>query len=392
MYYIFFAVDAGKKHCAYVYALGVCDVSRKTYMQCPGSIIFEQGLHELSLSPWWCTAVSDQSQERMFSRWPHKPEILNYKKIHDYTEEKPWCTYVLQHKISISASSLSCEDIQRFKYKTVTTVELFSGCKPDESDLKNMKEMEQKLQDRINFYSGGVVPYALLQSKCEELEKGLLVAAGKLYKKFDDGASVPKDKVAQCMMEQNLHILSWIQDLRKVDKFEVRRELQINDWVIDVLGNELKKLNFITNKEFSYNEFSIFGRSRPDFAFFKQTGHVIKAGVVIEQSTQEFQGIKLYGTAVEFKIDTSQDCTRFLPQAFADMVRISHNMLIEALKAGKVVDTIIIYGILVSHTKETCTPLRYIAKFHSSSYKLAVGGETEFFRKFFPFMVFVGLK
>ena len=44
------------------------------------------------------------------------------------------------------------------------------------------------------------------------------------------------------------------------------------------------------------------------------------------QTTEEFMNVNLYGTAVEFKIDISQDPSNVLPQAFADTVRVSNNL------------------------------------------------------------------
>ena len=76
----------------------------------------------------------------------------------------------------------------------------------------------------------------------------------------------------------------------------------------------------------------------------------IKAGIIMQE---ELMNINLYGAAVGFKIDISQGFDNVLPQAFADMIRVSNNLLVDAFKSRKIVDSITVYGLLVSTTKIT---------------------------------------
>lgn len=162
-----------------------------------------------------------------------------------------------------------------------------------------------------------------------------------MYRELDNNAEkkdIVMKAVQLCIREKNLNFLSWMQEIKGMPILPVKREIQRNDWLSDYLEEELRNYNFQTTKEFSYNKFSIFGRSRPDFAFFKQGNLWIKAGIIVQTTTEELMNIHLYGTAVELKIDISQDPSNVLPQAFADTVRVSNNLLIDALKVGKIVN------------------------------------------------------
>ena len=99
--------------------------------------------------------------------------------------------------------------------------------------------------------------------------------------------------------------------------------------------------------------------------------------------------INVYGATIEFKVDITTDYHHLLPQVFADLERVTSNLLIDSLKRGKVVDAITIYGLLVSYNKEKAIPLKYFANFKDNSYKLCVG-EKEHFHKVFSYIVLIG--
>ena len=61
----------------------------------------------------------------------------------------------------------------------------------------------------------------------------------------------------------------------------------------------------------------LFGKSRPDFAFYKQIGNELTGGMIIELDS-------LYGSTLEFKKDSS---LLKLAQAFANMVRVANDLL-----------------------------------------------------------------
>ena len=80
------------------------------------------------------------------------------------------------------------------------------------------------------------------------------------------------------------------------------------------------------------------------------------------------------------------------PQSFADMVRVYNNLLIDALK----VDSITVYGLLVSYNKDYTFPFKYFMDFSINSYKSVNSykievGERCFFHKIFSVVFFIAL-
>ena len=57
-------------------------------------------------------------------------------------------------------------------------------------------------------------------------------------------------------------------------------------------------------------------------------------------------GVKVDGAAIEFKIH-DDDGVRRLLQAFANMIRASHDLMFDGLKVGKMIDSVVVYGLLV---------------------------------------------
>ena len=72
--------------------------------------------------------------------------------------------------------------------------------------------------------------------------------------------------------------------------------------------------------DFPQNSHSLFGKSRPDFAFKKmdQLNHDITGIIVLDKFLEQVSG-----SMIEFKLDVSNDN---LPQAFANMVRVGNDL------------------------------------------------------------------
>ena len=145
---------------------------------------------------------------------------------------------------------------------------------------------------------------------------------------------------------------------------DVKKEVQRNNWLVEFLEKKLDSVGLHTTTEFRNNKFSIFGKSRPDLAFYKESTSWIKAGIIMQEDQ-----LALCGAAVEFKMGIFQDYENILPQAFADMVRVSNNLLLNDLKTGKIIDTVTVYGLLVAHNKHVAIPLKYYVDFTTNGCK-----------------------
>lgn len=100
------------------------------------------------------------------------------------------------------------------------------------------------------------------------------------------------------------------------------------------------------------------------------------------------EDMELFGATREFKVDGS---SRNVAQLFADMVKVSNYLLIDALSQGNVVDSVIVFGTLVSHNKEYCIPARYSCDFKTNKSCIEFGKSVSFydFLSFLSFTVLV---
>jgi len=159
--------------------------------------------------------------------------------------------------------------------------------------------------------------------------------------------------------------------MRSIKKISVNREIQKNDWFINLLQENLHSHGYTTSFEFNFKKFCIFGKSRPDFSFYKQKGQRIKIGMVT-QSADEMCGVQIDAASIECKLKGSDKDSNLL-QVLADMVRVANNLMVDALKVGKVVDSILVYGLLVAYDKQSCIPLKYCVDFQTNTSDIQVG-------------------
>lgn len=309
------------------------------------------------------------------------PKVHLFKRVHEFIAEAPWCTYALQHESSVAASSLTtADDRKKFKFRKVPTRHLFIGCNLTETNAREREALEGRVTQYIKHCTR-VVPYPVIQviqQKCFDVEKTLLEDVESGLKEEESTA-----RLMECVKQQRLCLLTLVRDIRGIQAMDVRKEGQRNDFLNQFLEDELKALGLVIIK----NHYSIFGRSRPDLAFYMQEKTWIGVGVVMQQ---EEVNVNLHGAAVEFKMDIPYEHSSLLPQAFANMVQVSNNMVIDALERGKIVDTVTVYGLLVAHDKDYTVPLKYFVDFGTNMYKMEVG-ENDSFGKVFSLVVFIGL-
>lgn len=59
-----------------------------------------------------------------------------------------------------------------------------------------------------------------------------------------------------------------------------------------------------------------------------------------QEPARELTEVNMCGVALEFKLDIAHNPQRVYPQAFADMVRVANDLIIDVLSVGKVVDEV----------------------------------------------------
>lgn len=385
-----------QKHSAYWYTFGVYQATRF-------SDIAHEEVKQVEVEPrkltgiaqWW--RKEEMPRSKRFEKWPHAPKVLSYERVHEYSVDAPWCTYVLLHPHTVPASSLTAsEDQDKLPHRYVTNKVLFKGCVVDQDTDEKRKALENTTEKAFSLIDD-VVPHNLLVELCGQLEKDVMTSSrSKLYEKVEDIIDNSKDKklvvckvVDQCISEQNSVLIDWLQKMRNIKKMTVNKEIQKNDWFIEYLQENLRSHGFTTSFEFNVNKFCIFGKSRPDFSFYKEKGEWIKVGLVTQPS-DEMYGVQIDGASIQFKLSMGSDKDSNLLQALADMVRVANNLTVDALKVGKVVDSALVYGMLVSYDKRSCIPLKYYIDFQTNTSSIEVG-EPGSFSCIFSFIVLVAL-
>ena len=253
------------KHHAYLYAFGACDVHRRE-ITCPGLFNVMEEVDEYEgLSPWWRITGQNEGkkdgQKYTPQKW-QKPRNLNFSLVHNFSKEEPWCTYVLKHNVSVAASTLNLEDLDKFKFSNVTTKHLFSGCEVKDADVMYMKSMEQRVKHHLE-QCRSVIPSSLITQKCLKLERDLIINLRSdetvpvlckqiLYEIDNSSNASEKEKLIKlslqkCITDRNLAFHAWLQELKEVRKLKVDRGIQLNDWFLAGLEDELDQLNFKTS-------------------------------------------------------------------------------------------------------------------------------------------------
>lgn len=143
---------------------------------------------------------------------------------------------------------------------------------------------------------------------------------------------------------------------------DVKKEVQRNDRLVEFLEKELYNvgLHTITTKNSQY--LAGLGQILP----FIRRVH-LGSKLVLPYSRINWHCVGL------LQDEHFQDYENVLPQAFADLVGVSNDLLIKGLKTGKIIYSVTVYGLLVAHNKHISIPLKYCVDFTKNAYKIEVG-------------------
>ena len=100
--------------------------------------------------------------------------------------------------------------------------------------------------------------------------------------------------------------------------------------------------------------------------------------------------LSIEDNSVEFKMAMGQDPSGNIPQAISNMVRAASNLLVDAIIRGKIIHSVIVYGLLVSYDKSKCVPLKYTIDFEANDTTISIG-EQDAFSRLFSFVVVFAL-
>ena len=277
-------------------------------------------------------------------KWPKPPQTNKYLRVHDGGKYSP-CVYAFVHDIFVPASSLTDSDKPKFPYTDVQNVSIFRNYA---QTLESTEVEAEDLRKRLDVKK--VVPTSYIDVELQEFQQRVFTHS------MEAGREVEIVPIVNSFMTRLMQYSR--------AGLEVKEERQLNAWFRDLLRPILSNKGFEIIASFPDNRFCVFGNSKPDLAYYKHCqGDLI--GVVVDSGSQstttsQESSEDLIRSTIEFKMST---VTRSSCQCYANMIRLAHDLVIDSLRSGVLVDSVTVYALLVSHADLTCVPMKYYCDF-----------------------------
>jgi len=141
---------------------------------------------------------------------------------------------------------------------------------------------------------------------------------------------------------------------------EINEERQLNTWFRQELEPIFSKHGFQNVDTVQNYPYSVFGSSHPDLVFYKVcNGKMIATSLTLPSVNTEH----VCQNTINYK--KLQISSKHYCQAYADMIRVANDSVVQSLRRGRVVESVTVYGMLVSHDDLRCIPMRYSSDFKS---------------------------
>ena len=124
----------------------------------------------------------------------------------------------------------------------------------------------------------------------------------------------------------------------------------------------------------------VHGRSCPDVTIFRAEGKYVRGTTVVAASI-EAPGAKTFeviGGSLELKkaqVHQKANDSQEVLQTVANMIKVAGYLTQKALRKGKIIEEVKIYGLLVSHTNPFCLPFIYQSNCFNKSTTVHKGDE-----------------
>ena len=294
-----------------------------------------------------------------------REKVLAYKRIKTYTETSPWCTYGLVHCNTLAPSLLTNDDLRKFPHTYGHKNLMFNFTQSAE-----MSEAEKVITHLITRLEN-VLPSQDVDMLCIEMEAVVM--------KNSTSESSDVDQLHHHLRNLCINIMKKISDLKSLRPISVDKEIQKNAWFGDDLRKLLQEKGFTVKTTFTHNDFSVFGKSKPDICFYRTSAGILQAGICIPEDAT------VKGAAVEFKVSTRSEEKQYA-QTMANMIRMGNDLVIDELKRGSLVKRIKIFGMLVTYESGLCIPFIYRSDLNLFVTNFKIGQEMNF-AKFLSFII-----
>ena len=220
----------------------------------------------------------------------------------------------------------------------------------------------------LDLYSSSVVPTSLLH----EARKQFKVATCEFESKMKELQMDSKElrAIVDAYHKENLKLLEELADIQTNYQMDISRELQKNDICYKRTKTALTELDLISKETIEQSEFTIYGKSLVDLYFYVDTGATAVKSAVIRKledfDDDDVQGDD-YGVicgVTEFKVQTG-NLKAHCSQIFSDMIRVGSLLAVNALAGGKIIDKIVVYGLLLDYKRSLGLVTKYYVNFNT---------------------------
>ena len=311
----------------------------------------------------------DRPMQAAFGVWT-RSETFEYELVHKMEDQHPHCTYVLLHRVTEPASKaklnlfVDASGERLWKYTSIES--LLPINKPIPQQYKILSE---KFHEAINLYST-IVPAALVSKVTEDLNIQFNQLESKLL-------AIENGEVEAVTSLNNFHkdglkLMVRLAQIQREYQKDVNKETQRNDFCYSHLKPVLNQLGFTTKQTLEQSDVCIFGKSVMDFCFYQQNSGIVRSAVISQPDDNE----SVVGGVAEFKCD-DVDLTAHYAQMFANLVRVGTQLAYDCLIMGKIIDKILVYGLLTNYNTGLAHVMKYDVNFSTDESHFFVGGEMD---------------
>lgn len=309
----------------------------------------------------------DFRMQQSFGSWTNN-KTFQYRLTYKCEDYQPHCTYIMQHDSTEAASKVKLDHftdtLGEGLWKFTANETLVTLVTPSQE----YKNLSAAFYDALHLYSS-VVPSALVR----EVRTDLKVATSQLELVTENF------EATQALLTLNsFHkVVEKLADIECRYQVDINKVTQRNDICYSHTKAALNELDFISKQNIEQSDFCLYGKSMIDMYFYKDCGATVNSAVIKKLENYDDKGGHEFGVVgglAEFKSDGG-NMKRHCAQIFADMVRVGTLLACSALVRGKIVEKIVVYGLLVDYKTSLAIITKYYVNFLADETTFFVGEE-----------------
>lgn len=329
----------------------------------------------------------DAQMQASFKTWT-KNSTFSYQLCHKWVVDRPLCIYALLHPVTEGASRVKLDIFRDYVGENGWQFVPIQGLIPCGDIPDVYRNLASKFAEAMRLYSS-VVPLALLS----DIKKDLNFQTSLVESKLDVGqvGGTEAEQVLQSIYRGNLKLLQKMAEMECIYGKPVNKEIQRNDFCFQHVKRPLNDLGFITKSTIEQCNICLFGKSLIDLYFYKDKGTTVNSAIIKaldeDQHASDHEELKnditnhegIICGVTEFK---SEDVKVHLAQMFADLVRVGSLLVYNSLIRGRLVDKVVVYGLLANYNTGYAYITKYYVDFTKNTSVIYVGDETDAIKGF----------